>query len=204
MTRGKFIVVEGIDGAGKSTHLPMICAEIEAHFKVKTVLTREPGGSDLGEAIRELLLHQAMDGDTEVLLAFAARRDHLARVISPALARGDWVVCDRFTDSTRAYQGGGRGVSMTWIDGLATAVHAGLEPDRVFLFDASAALAYSRRAIRAQEGDRFEQMDQAFFTRVRDVYLERAKAFPQVYQVIDSSSSLEDIQNLLKKSILSL
>ncbi len=204
MTRGKFIVVEGIDGAGKSTHLPLICDQIEAHFKVKTVLTREPGGSDLGEAVRELLLHQAMDGETEVLLAFAARRDHLAKIIQPALARGDWVVCDRFTDSTRAYQGGGRGVSMPWIDGLAAVVHAGLEPDRVFLFDASAELAYSRRTVRAQEGDRFEQMDQAFFSRVRDVYLQRAKVFPQVYQVIDSSQPIEEIQNLLKKSISSI
>ncbi len=204
MARGKFIVVEGIDGAGKSTHLPLICAEIEARFKVKTLLTREPGGSILGESIRELLLHQPMDGETEVLLAFAARKDHLATVIEPALARGEWVVCDRFTDSTRAYQGGGRGVSMTWIDAMADIVHQGLEPDRVFLFDASAELAYSRRTVRAQDTDRFEQMDQAFFRRVRDVYLKRAQVNSQVYQVIDSSRPLDEIQYLLKKSILSI
>jgi dTMP kinase len=204
VTRGKFIVVEGIDGAGKSTHLPLICSEIQARFQVNTVLTREPGGSDLGEAIRTLLLHQPMDGETEFLLAFAARRDHLSRVIAPALARGDWVVCDRFTDSTRAYQGGGRGVSMDLIERLAATVHAGLEPDRVFLFDASAELAYSRRTIRAQDEDRFEQMDQAFFTRVREVYLQRAKVFSQVYEVIDSSKPLEDIQISLKKSIASI
>jgi dTMP kinase len=204
VARGKFIVVEGIDGAGKSTHLPLICAEIEARFKVKTLLTREPGGSILGESIRELLLHQPMDGETEVLLAFAARKDHLATVIEPALARGEWVVCDRFTDSTRAYQGGGRGVSMTWIDAMADIVHQGLEPDRVFLFDASAELAYSRRTVRAQDTDRFEQMDQAFFRRVRDVYLKRAQVNSQVYQVIDSSRPLDEIQYLLKKSILSI
>ena len=128
MTRGKFIVVEGIDGAGKSTHLPLICSEIQARFQVNTVLTREPGGSDLGEAIRTLLLHQPMDGETEVLLAFAARRDHLSRVIAPALARGDWVVCDRFTDSTRAYQGGGRGVSMDLLSALRQPCMQGLNP----------------------------------------------------------------------------
>ncbi len=202
MARGKFIVVEGIDGAGKSTHLPLICAEIERQYGVKTLLTREPGGSPLGESIRQLLLHQPMDGQTEVLLAFAARRDHLLNVIEPALARGDWVVCDRFTDSTRAYQGGGRGVSMAWIDAMAATVHQGLEPDRVFLFDASAELAYSRRTVRAQDADRFEQMDLPFFSRVREVYLDRAKVFSQIYQVIDSSKSLDEIQNLLKKSIL--
>ncbi len=204
MARGKFIVVEGIDGAGKSTHLPLICAEIERQYGVKTLLTREPGGSPLGESIRQLLLHQPMDGQTEVLLAFAARRDHLVNVIEPALARGDWVVCDRFTDSTRAYQGGGRGVSMAWIDAMAATVHQGLEPDRVFLFDASAELAYSRRTVRAQDADRFEQMDLPFFSRVREVYLDRAKVFSQIYQVIDSSKSLDEIQNLLKKSILSI
>jgi dTMP kinase len=204
VARGKFIVVEGIDGAGKSTHLPLICAEIERQYGVKTLLTREPGGSPLGESIRQLLLHQPMDGQTEVLLAFAARRDHLLNVIEPALARGDWVVCDRFTDSTRAYQGGGRGVSMAWIDAMAATVHQGLEPDRVFLFDASAELAYSRRTVRAQDADRFEQMDLPFFSRVREVYLDRAKVFSQIYQVIDSSKSLDEIQNLLKKSILSI
>ncbi len=204
MARGKFIVVEGIDGAGKSTHLPLICAEIERQYGVKTLLTRGPGGSPLGESIRQLLLHQPMDGQTEVLLAFAARRDHLLNVIEPALARGDWVVCDRFTDSTRAYQGGGRGVSMAWIDAMAATVHQGLEPDRVFLFDASAELAYSRRTVRAQDADRFEQMDLPFFSRVREVYLDRAKVFSQIYQVIDSSKSLDEIQNLLKKSILSI
>lgn len=204
MARGKFIVVEGIDGAGKSTHLPLICAEIERQYGVKTLLTREPGGSPLGESIRQLLLHQPMDGQTEALLAFAARRDHLLNVIEPALARGDWVVCDRFTDSTRAYQGGGRGVSMAWIDAMAATVHQGLEPDRVFLFDASAELAYSRRTVRAQDADRFEQMDLPFFSRVREVYLDRAKVFSQIYQVIDSSKSLDEIQNLLKKSILSI
>ena len=204
MARGKFIVVEGIDGAGKSTHLPLICAEIERQYGVKTLLTREPGGSPLGESIRQLLLHQPMDGQTEVLLAFAARRDHLLNVIEPALARGDWVVCDRFTDSTRAYQGGGRGVSMAWIDAMAATVHQGLEPDRVFLFDASAELAYSRRTVRAQDADRFKQMDLPFFSRLREAYLDRAKVFSQIYQVIDSSKSLDEIQNLLKKSILSI
>lgn len=201
---GRFLVVEGIDGAGKSTHLEFICQQIRAARGVEVVLTREPGGSPLAEQIRALILHQPMDGETEVLLAFAARRDHLERCIRPALARGAWVVCDRFTDSTLAYQGGGRGVSLTWIASLAQTVHGGLVPDRVYLFDAPAALAAERRAQRAGQVDRFEAQDLEFFERVREVYVSRLKVLPEVYRLIDSSKSLSEIQSLLSKDLSSL
>ncbi len=202
--RGRFLVVEGIDGAGKSTHLEFICQQIRAAHGVEVVLTREPGGSPLAEQIRELILHQPMDGETEVLLAFAARRDHLEQRIRPALTRGAWVVCDRFTDSTLAYQGGGRGVSLAWIASLAQTVHGELTPDRVYLFDAPAALAAERRAQRAGHIDRFEAQDLEFFERVREVYVSRLKALPEVYRLIDSSQSLSEIQSMLLKDLSSL
>jgi dTMP kinase len=202
--RGKFLVVEGIDGAGKSTHLEFICQQIRAARGVDVMLTREPGGSPLAEQIRELILHQPMDGPTEVLLAFAARRDHLEKKILPALACGTWVVCDRFTDSTLAYQGGGRGVPLDWIESIAQVVHGGLVPDRVYLFDAPAALAAERRAQRAGHVDRFEAQDLAFFERVRQVYVSRLKVLPEVYRLIDSSQTVPRIQSLLSKDLLSL
>lgn len=201
---GKFLVVEGIDGAGKSTHLPFICQCIKERHGVAAVLTREPGGTPLAESIRQMLLHEPMDGQTEVLLAFAARRDHLMRTIRPALEAGSWVVCDRFTDSTRAYQGGGRGVSLAWIDALAQGVHQGTEPDCVLVFDAPAELAAQRRQARAGEADRFEGQDAEFFQRVRSVYLEKVKVNSHVYQLIDSSQSISDIQHRLKEIISNL
>jgi len=202
--RGRFIVVEGIDGAGKSTHLNYICQAIDRAHGVKVLRSREPGGTPLAERIRDLLLHETMGAQTEVLLALAARRDHVDHLIAPALAAGTWVVCDRFTDSTRAYQGGGRMLGCEWIDRLTAEVIGGLAPDRVYLFDAPAALAAKRRAERAGQGDRFEIQDEAFFDRVRNIYLEKAKTLPKVYRVIDSSQSIPGIQKIIEKDIISL
>lgn len=204
MKPGRFIVIEGIDGAGKSTHLEFICTAIREACGAEVLLTREPGGTPLAERIRDLLLHQDMDGPTEVLLAFAARHDHLERVIRPALGRGHWVVCDRFTDSTRAYQGGGAGVDARMIEELARTVHGDLNPDRVYVFDAPATLAQERRQARTKEGDRFEGQDTAYFERVRHVYLDRARSSPDVYRRIDSSQAIEAIRIELRKDIASL
>ena len=141
-TRGRFITLEGIDGAGKSTHAAWLAGVIAAAGR-RVAATREPGGTPLGERLRELLLHEPMTHDTEALLMFAARREHVEQVIRPALARGDWVVCDRFTDSTYAYQGGGRSVPLERIEMLEDWMQAGLQPDRTYLFDLPADMAAS-------------------------------------------------------------
>jgi len=201
---GKFIVLEGIDGAGKSTHLDFLRDEIRRQKGVEVVLTREPGGTPLAETIRELVLHDAMDVQTEVLLVSAARRDHVRRVIAPALASGKWVVCDRFVDSTRAYQGGGGQVSLDWIDGLMASATMGVLPDRVYLFDAPAELAASRRSSRGNASDRFEAKDLAYFDRVRDVYLNKPRVNSPPAVVIDSSQNVSRIQSILKDNIASL
>lgn len=202
---GKFIVLEGIDGAGKSTHLEFICEQIRRAKGVEVLLTREPGGTPLAEKIRGLLLHEPMDVQTEVLLITAARRDHVDSVIRPALAKGQWVVCDRFVDSTRAYQGGGGGVSLAWIDGLHQGASFGLAPDRVYLFDLPAATAAARRGSRGAASDRFEAQDLTYFERVRDVYLNQQRQGSQATQlVIDASQSVSRIQEILAKDISSL
>ena len=202
--RGKFVVLEGIDGAGKSTHLDFICDQIRAQKGVEVVLTREPGGTPLAEKIRELVLHEPMDVETEVLMVAAARRDHVAKVIAPALAAGSWVVCDRYVDSTRAYQGGGGQVSLAWIDGLMASATMGVRPDRVYLFDAPAQLAAARRNSRGNATDRFEAQDLAYFERVRDVYLNQPRVNSPQAVVIDSSQDVSRIQSILKDSISSL
>ncbi|WVN40945.1 dTMP kinase [beta proteobacterium MWH-UniP1] len=202
--RGKFVVLEGIDGAGKSTHLDFICDQIRMQKGVEVVLTREPGGTPLAEKIRELVLHEPMDVETEVLMVAAARRDHVAKVIAPALAAGSWVVCDRYVDSTRAYQGGGGQVSLAWIDGLMASATMGVWPDRVYLFDAPAQLAAARRNSRGNATDRFEAQDLAYFERVRDVYLNQPRVNSPQAVVIDSSQDVSRIQSILKDSISSL
>ena len=202
--RGKFVVLEGIDGAGKSTHLDFICDQIRMQKGVEVVLTREPGGTPLAEKIRELVLHEPMDVETEVLMVAAARRDHVAKVIAPALAAGSWVVCDRYVDSTRAYQGGGGQVSLAWIDGLMASATMGVWPDRVYLFDAPAQLAAARRNSRGNATDRFEAQDLAYFERVRDVYLNQPRVNSPQAVVIDSSQYVSRIQSILKDSISSL
>jgi dTMP kinase len=202
---GKLIVLEGIDGAGKSTHLDFVCEQIRALKNVEVLLTREPGGTPLAEKIRELVLHEPMDVETEVLLVMAARRDHVQSRIKPALSAGQWVVCDRFIDSTRAYQGGGGGVSLRWIDELNDIATGGLVPDRVYLFDIPSELAAQRRGGRGSAGDRFEEQGVAYFDRVRDVYLNQQRLFHEARTfVIDATQTVSQIQSQLKEDISTL
>jgi dTMP kinase len=194
--KGRFITVEGGEGVGKTTNLQFIRTLLEkAHIQVQ--VTREPGGTELGEAIRKLLLspdNKEMAADTELLLMFAARAEHLAKRIQPALATGQWVLCDRFTDATYAYQGGGRGVPLERIRQLEIWVQQGLTPDITLLLDVPVKLGL-RRARERGSPDRFEQEAQAFFERVRASYLEQARLEPSRYRVIDASRPLEEVQD---------
>ncbi|KQU66235.1 MULTISPECIES: dTMP kinase [unclassified Rhizobacter] len=189
--RGRFITFEGIDGAGKSTHIDALAEHLRSAGQ-PVVLTREPGGTPLAEQLRELLLHSPMDPLTEALLVFGARRDHLAQVIEPALAAGRTVLCDRFTDASFAYQGGGRGFDAGVLATLESWVHRHLQPDLTFWFDLPAALAAERRAaVRAP--DRFEQQDLAFFERVRSGYASRLQAAPDRIVRIDAAAPREQV-----------
>jgi dTMP kinase len=199
--RGKFITVEGVDGAGKSTHLDWIARRIEATGK-KVAVTREPGGTPLGEELRKLLLSQPMHLETETLLMFAARREHLDQVILPALGAGNWVLSDRFTDATFAYQGGGRGLDPGRIENLENWVHQGLQPDLTLVFDLSVDEAKRRRMAATAAPDRFEQESLDFFARVRAVYLARAARYPQRIRLIDASQAVEDIRKSLEEIIV--
>lgn len=190
--RGRFITFEGIDGAGKSTHIRFIVDYLKDHGKT-VVSTREPGGTPLSETLRELVLHQKMHLETEALLVFAARREHIAQVIEPALARGDWVVSDRFTDSSFAYQGGGRGLAADKLEILEQWVHPHLQPDLTLLFDVPTEVARERlEATRTL--DKFEREKADFFNATRAGYLRRAAAFPQRIVVIDSTRPIPEIQ----------
>lgn len=197
--RGRFITFEGIDGAGKSTHVSAVQAWLEARG-LTVVVTREPGGTPLGEAIRGLLLDRAADmaAETEVLLMFAARHEHVVRTIRPALERGHWVLCDRFTDATRAYQGGGRGVAMARIESLAEWVQQGLEPDLTLLFDVPLAIARERLGHRSP-ADRFEGEEGAFHEKVRAMYRELAVRFPERIYTVDAARSPSEVQASLAK-----
>ncbi len=199
--RGKFITLEGVDGAGKSTHLDWIARRIEAAGK-QVVVTREPGGTPLGEALRKLLLAQAMHLETETLLMFAARREHLEQVILPALDAGRWVVSDRFTDATFAYQGGGRGLNLDKIETLENWVHHGVQPDLTLVFDLSVEEARRRRMAATTTPDRFEQENLEFFARVRAVYLARAARFPQRIHVIDAARTVDNIRKELEEIVV--
>ncbi|MBI5909923.1 MAG: dTMP kinase [Betaproteobacteria bacterium] len=201
--RGKFVTLEGVDGAGKSTHLDWIAGRFQAAGK-KVLVTREPGGTPLGEELRKLLLAQPMHLDTETLLMFAARREHLDKLILPALAAGKWVVSDRFTDATFAYQGGGRGLDLGRIETLEQWVHQGLQPDLTLVFDLSVEEGKRRRVAATSQPDRFEREDLDFFARVRAVYLARAERYPQRIQLIDASQTIEDIRKSLENIILTL
>jgi dTMP kinase len=192
---GCFITLEGLDGAGKSTHIDWLIGQIRARG-IDVVSTREPGGTSLGEALRELLLHQPMSLQTETLLMFAARSEHLQQVIRPTLASGQWVVCDRFTDATYAYQGGGRQLGGVAVQQLEQWVHADLQPDLTWLFDVPLEVARQRLA-QGRDLDRFEQEGQAFFQRTRDAYYERVKAYPDRIRIIDSTQSIESIREVL-------
>jgi dTMP kinase len=192
MTAGKFITFEGIDGAGKSTHIAYVAELLRASGK-SVVTTREPGGTPLGESLREILLHQKMHLETEALLMFASRREHIAVVIDPALTRGDWVISDRFTDATFAYQGGGRQLALEKLDALEAWVHPHLQPDLTLLFDVPLDVAQARMA-KERVLDKFEQEKSDFFAATRAEYLRRAKADPQRFRVIDSTQTIAAIQ----------
>lgn len=202
MTVGKFITFEGIDGAGKSTHIAFV-AELLAAQGRRVVVTREPGGTPLGEKLRELLLHEKMHLETEALLMFASRREHLAQVIEPALARGDWVISDRFTDATFAYQGGGRKLSLDKLAILEQWVHPHLQPNLTLLFDVPLEVARARLQA-AREPDKFEQEKADFFDATRREYLRRAVQFPQRFRLIDSTQTIPVIEQELKTIILGL
>ena len=197
MVPGKFITLEGVDGAGKSTHLNWLVEHLRAKGR-NVVQTREPGGTPLGEKLRELLLHEPMHLETEALLMFAARREHLELVIKPAIARGDWVVCDRFTDASFAYQGGGRGLSVEKLGQLETWVQGDFQPDLTLLFDLPIDIASQRMAGAARQLDRFEQEKADFHERVRAAYLARATEMPARVKVIDSRQTLKTIQKQLE------
>ena len=192
---GLFITLEGPEGAGKSTNREYLAERLREHA-IEVVLSREPGGTPLAERIRELLLapsDEVMDSDTELLLVFAARAQHLARVIRPALARGAVVLCDRFTDATYAYQGGGRGLGDARIAELERFVQGELRPDLTLVFDLPVEVGLSRAAARGHL-DRFEQEAQGFFEAVRRTYLQRAQATPTRYRVLDAAQPLEAVQ----------
>lgn len=189
---GRFITFEGIDGAGKSSHIEAAAKALRAQGR-SVCCTREPGGTALAEALRELFLSREMDALTEALLVFAARRDHLRCVIEPALAQGQVVLCDRFTDATMAYQGFGRGFDLNVLAQLEAWVQAGRQPDRTLWFDVPAAVAAARRAA-ARAPDRLEREDLAFFDRVRAGYAARAEAAPQRFVTIDATASMDAVR----------
>jgi dTMP kinase len=197
--RGKFVTLEGIDGAGKSTHVKTVAAMLETRGK-KVLQTREPGGTPVAESLREILLHQSMHLETEALLMFAARREHLDRLILPALASGNWVVSDRFTDASFAYQGGGRGLPAARLEQLESWVQGDFQPDLTLLFDLPVATARSRMG-RGASLDRFEREGGPFFERVRQAYLLRAAASPARIKVIDASQSIDNINDKLEEVV---
>lgn len=198
---GKFITFEGIDGAGKSSHVEWLAENLRARGLVVHV-TREPGGTELGEKLRALLLNEPMHLETETLLMFAARREHLAQLIEPALARGEWVVCDRFSDATYAYQGGGRGLDRAKFLMLEHWVHEHLQPNLTLLFDLPLDVARERIAVASRVLDRFEQERADFHERVRQAYLERAHANPQRVRVVDANKTLESIRKTLEQIVI--
>jgi dTMP kinase len=203
MTRGRFITLEGIDGAGKSTHVAWITERIAASGH-EVITTREPGGTPLSEQLREILLRKGMHADTEVLLMFAARAEHVRTVIVPALTAGKWVLSDRFTDATYAYQCGGRGIDVARIAQLEAWVHGDLQPDATFLFDAPLDLARARVAQGTPDPDKFEREQAAFFARVRDAYLARATASNGRIRIIDSSQPIANIRDALAAQLADL
>lgn len=200
--RGLFLTLEGVDGAGKSTHVEWIVSHLR-DLGVNVVSTREPGGTPLGEKLRNLLLHEPMHLECETLLMFAARAEHLQSVIEPALSRGDFVVCDRFTDATFAYQGGGRQLGYDKVAVLENWVHPNRQPDRTWLFDVPLSVA-RERLNRTRDQDRFEKEADSFFERTREVYLQRANKAPERFRIIDSTQSIDEIRLQLAEDISSL
>jgi dTMP kinase len=198
--RGRFITLEGIDGAGKSSHLGYVCERVRSRGH-EAVLTREPGGTPAGEQLRALVLHYPMEPLAEALLMFAGRSVHVNDVIEPALAAGSWVVCDRFSDSTFAYQCGGRGLPGAAVEALEALVHPRLQPDATFLFDLDPATAYERQRAQSRTPDKFEREAAEFFVRVREAYLERARRHPGRIHVIDASGDMEAVRARLSERL---
>ena len=198
-TRGKFITFEGIDGAGKSTHIGFVNDFLAARGKT-VVSSREPGGTPLGEKLRELLLHEKMHLETEALLMFASRREHMAQVIEPGLASGAWVLSDRFSDASFAYQSGGRGLDRVKMEALEDWVHPQLQPDLTLLFDVPLEVARERLDA-TRTLDKFEREQEEFFARCRAEYLRRAAQFPQRFAVIDSTQSIEATQDKIREAL---
>ena len=188
---GRFITFEGIDGAGKSSHIGRLADWLKGRGHA-VLVTREPGGTPLAEALRDIVLHQSMDAMTEALLVFAARRDHVQQLIRPALAAGSTVLCDRFTDATFAYQGGGRSFDLAVLDQLEAWVQEGLQPDLTLWFDLPPSVAAQRRAA-ARAADRFEAEDEAFFERVRQGYERRRQAQPSRFAVLDAERTPDQV-----------
>jgi dTMP kinase len=198
--RGRFVTLEGIDGAGKSSHLAFLCERIRARGH-EAVLTREPGGTPTGEQLRALVLHHPMNALAEALLMFAGRSVHLGDVIEPALRSGVWVVCDRFSDSTYAYQCGGRDLPGDAVERLEALVHPRLQPDATFLFDLDPAVALERQRAQSRTPDKFEREQGDFFVRVRAAYLERARKHPARIHVIDASGDVEAVRARLAAAL---
>ena len=199
----KFLTLEGVDGAGKSSHIEYIADAIRTKG-AHVIVTREPGGTDLAERLRQTILTHEMSPILETLLVFAARADHVERVIKPALASGQWVICDRFTDATVAYQGAGNGVSSELIARLAEAAHPGVRPTRTLVFDCPYEIAAARLAKAGRALDRFERQNRAFFERVRGAYLTLAKAEPERIVVIDASRDAHAVREQIKRALESL
>jgi dTMP kinase len=191
--KGKFITFEGVDGAGKSTHIDEVISFLESQ-KIAVKRTREPGGTQLGEKLRELLLHDEMDPETETLLMFAARRQHIAEVIKPALDEGVFVVSDRFTDATYAYQYGGKQVAYSKIQALEAWVHPDLKADLTLLFDLPVEISIDRLK-KNRTPDKFEKESEAFFNRLRNVYLDLARQHPNRYRIINANQPIETVSH---------
>lgn len=200
--RGKLITLEGIDGAGKSTHIPNIMATLKARG-IDVIATREPGGTMLGEQLRALLLHDAMHPETETLLMFAARSEHIATVIEPALKRGAYVLSDRFTDATYAYQCGAKGVATAKIKQLEKWVQGSLQPDLTLLFDVPVKTSMKRLA-EAREPDKFERENTQFFEKLRQAYLSRATEYPTRFRVINANQALDKVKVLVDNIIATI
>jgi len=202
MNKAKFITFEGVDGAGKSTHLAWFAEDLRKRGK-EVLVTREPGGTPLGESLRDILLNQSMHAETEALLMFAARFEHIEQVIKPALRRGTWVVSDRFSDASFAYQGGGRGVKVEKLEQLECWVHENFQPDLTLLFDLPVEVARQRLSKNITL-DRFEQEKDSFFEKVRQAYLERRKKHPDRFILIDAAQTPDQVKANLEKAIISL
>jgi len=199
----KFLTLEGVDGAGKSSHIEFIADAIRSKG-AHVIVTREPGGTDFAERLRQTILSHEMSPILETLLVFAARADHVERVIKPALASGQWVICDRFTDATAAYQGAGKGVNAELIARIADAAHPGVRPSRTLVFDCPYEVAAARLAKAGRTLDRFEREDRAFFERVRSAYLAIAKAEPERVVVIDASRDAHAVREQIKSALTEL